>query len=103
MEYQETMNFWKQQPHVLKFFTEEEAVKGKPKPSTFVDKFLQVSFAITFKLGTITNSIFRTLYKHLKIIRNSIVIQVKYLLLPKPFLIRHQMGQLSVRNAEAPC
>lgn len=43
MEYQETINYWKQQSHVLKFFLEEEAVKGKPKPSTFVEKFLQNS------------------------------------------------------------
>lgn len=45
MEYQETMNYWKQQPHVLRYFLEEETVKGKPKPSTFVEKFLQVSFS----------------------------------------------------------
>lgn len=42
MEFQETINYWKQQPHVLKFFQDEEAVKGRPKPSSFVEKFLQV-------------------------------------------------------------
>ena len=43
MEFQETINYWKQQPHVLKFFQDEEAVKGRPKPTSFVEKFLQVS------------------------------------------------------------
>ncbi|VVT52038.1 uncharacterized protein SAPINGB_P003296 [Magnusiomyces paraingens] len=43
MEFQETINYWKQQPHILNFFLEEETVKSKPKPSTFVEKFLQNS------------------------------------------------------------
>ena len=38
---QETMNFWKQVPHVLKYFEGEENIKGKV-PTSFVDSFLQV-------------------------------------------------------------
>ncbi|CDO56070.1 NB4M subunit of mitochondrial NADH:ubiquinone oxidoreductase (complex I), putative [Geotrichum candidum] len=43
MEFQETVNFWKQGPHILKYFAEEERVKAKTTPNTFVDKFLQGS------------------------------------------------------------
>ncbi|KAI9312700.1 hypothetical protein BX666DRAFT_1865672 [Dichotomocladium elegans] len=38
MEYQETMNLWKQQTHVYRYFAEEEAA---PKPVTFLDKFFE--------------------------------------------------------------
>lgn len=39
---QEMMNFWKQVPHVLKYFEGEENVKGKT-PASFIDAFLKVS------------------------------------------------------------
>ncbi|KDN37655.1 NADH dehydrogenase, alpha subcomplex, subunit 6 [Tilletiaria anomala UBC 951] len=35
-EYQETMNAWKQIPHIMKWFREEEAI---PTPSTFLERF----------------------------------------------------------------
>lgn len=41
MEYQETINFWKQQPHVLKYFQDEEATQQKPKPNDFVSRFIR--------------------------------------------------------------
>ncbi|CAO1615942.1 unnamed protein product [Parajaminaea phylloscopi] len=36
VDYQETMNAWKQIPHIMKWFAEEEAV---PQPETFLEKF----------------------------------------------------------------
>ncbi|WFD21648.1 ndufa6 NADH-ubiquinone oxidoreductase subunit [Malassezia equina] len=35
-EYQETVNAWKQTPHIMKWFAEEEA---PAKPKTFLEKF----------------------------------------------------------------
>ncbi|WFD35541.1 ndufa6 NADH-ubiquinone oxidoreductase subunit [Malassezia cuniculi] len=35
-EYQETMNAWKQTPHIMKWFAEEDA---PAKPTTFLEKF----------------------------------------------------------------
>lgn len=60
MEFQETINYWKQQPHILNFFLEEETVKSKPKPSTFVEKFLQVSVDSFIIMG-FTNNFFTEL------------------------------------------
>ncbi|CAO1635412.1 unnamed protein product [Jaminaea pallidilutea] len=36
IEYQETLNAWKQVPHVMKWFAEEEAA---PQPETFLERF----------------------------------------------------------------
>ncbi|PWO01285.1 NADH dehydrogenase, alpha subcomplex, subunit 6 [Tilletiopsis washingtonensis] len=36
IEYQETMNAWKQVPHIMRWFAEEEAA---PTPQTFLEKF----------------------------------------------------------------
>ncbi|PWN26307.1 NADH dehydrogenase, alpha subcomplex, subunit 6 [Jaminaea rosea] len=36
VDYQETMNAWKQTPHVMKMFAAEEA---QPMPETFLEKF----------------------------------------------------------------
>ncbi|GAA5800110.1 hypothetical protein EDC94DRAFT_597644 [Helicostylum pulchrum] len=36
MEYQEVMNVWKQNNHIMNYFGKEEA---PPKPTTFLDKF----------------------------------------------------------------
>ncbi|CAN6668955.1 hypothetical protein TRVA0_041S00430 [Trichomonascus vanleenenianus] len=41
MEFQETINFWKQQSHVYKFFLAEEATHEKQKPDDFLDKFIK--------------------------------------------------------------
>lgn len=35
-EYQETMNAWKQAPHIMRWFAEEEA---PPRPKGFLEKF----------------------------------------------------------------
>jgi NADH dehydrogenase (ubiquinone) 1 alpha subcomplex subunit 6 len=43
MEYQECINFWKQQAQFLKYFPEEDDIQGRHQPSNFVDKFLKVS------------------------------------------------------------
>lgn len=43
MEYQECINFWKQQAQFLKYFPEEDDIAGRHQPTNFVDKFLQVS------------------------------------------------------------
>ncbi|KAA8900678.1 hypothetical protein TRICI_006179 [Trichomonascus ciferrii] len=40
MEFQETINFWKQQPHVYKFFADEERTIEKKQSNDFIDKFL---------------------------------------------------------------
>lgn len=41
MEFQETVNFWKQKPHVMKYFDDEfEPEKRVPKDS-FVNKFIK--------------------------------------------------------------
>ncbi|KAK0251531.1 ndufa6 NADH-ubiquinone oxidoreductase subunit [Friedmanniomyces endolithicus] len=40
-EYQETLNFWKQLTHVLKYFRMEEDPKAK-LPKTFIQGFLEV-------------------------------------------------------------
>ncbi|KAL1914933.1 uncharacterized protein VTP21DRAFT_7849 [Calcarisporiella thermophila] len=36
MEYQETMNLWKEKSHIMRYFSQEEA---PPKPDTFLEKF----------------------------------------------------------------
>ncbi|KAJ8051267.1 hypothetical protein LXG23DRAFT_7761, partial [Yarrowia lipolytica] len=41
MEYQECINFWKQQAQFLKYFPEEDDIQGRHQPSNFVDKFLK--------------------------------------------------------------
>ncbi|KAG0177124.1 hypothetical protein DFQ28_006382 [Apophysomyces sp. BC1034] len=38
MEYQETMNVWKQTNHIMNYFAKEEA---PPKPTTFLEKFYE--------------------------------------------------------------
>lgn len=40
MEFQETINFWKQFPHVYHFFESEEGTVEKPKSDHFVDRFI---------------------------------------------------------------
>ncbi|KAK9476381.1 subunit NB4M of protein NADH:Ubiquinone oxidoreductase [Lipomyces japonicus] len=42
MEYQETINFWKQKPQVFKYFVQEEYPERYVRKS-FVDKFLEGS------------------------------------------------------------
>jgi len=37
LEYQETMNYWKQEPHIYYMFSKDTA---PPKPTTFMDKFM---------------------------------------------------------------
>ncbi|CAO0792558.1 unnamed protein product [Mucor circinelloides] len=41
MEYQEVMNVWKQNNHIMNYFQKEEA---PPKPTTFLDKFYEGRF-----------------------------------------------------------
>ena len=41
MEFQETLNFWKQLTHVMKYFRAEEDDKAK-LPSNFMSGFLEV-------------------------------------------------------------
>ncbi|KAF9927080.1 hypothetical protein FBU30_003504 [Linnemannia zychae] len=36
-EYQETMNAWKQETHIMRYFAKDEA---PPQPNTFMEKFL---------------------------------------------------------------
>ncbi|CAO3597022.1 unnamed protein product [Absidia cylindrospora] len=38
MEYQETMNVWKQNNHIMNYFANDEA---EPKPATFLEKFYE--------------------------------------------------------------
>lgn len=38
MEYQETMNVWKQNNHIMNYFSKDEA---EPKPTTFLEKFYE--------------------------------------------------------------
>lgn len=38
MEYQEIMNVWKQNNHIMNYFNKDEA---PPKPTTFLDKFYE--------------------------------------------------------------
>ncbi|GAB5589615.1 ndufa6 NADH-ubiquinone oxidoreductase subunit [Umbelopsis nana] len=38
VEYQETMNLWKQETHVMRYFAKEEAA---PVPTGFLDKFYE--------------------------------------------------------------
>lgn len=38
MEYQETMNVWKQNNHIMNYFANDEA---EPKPTTFLEKFYE--------------------------------------------------------------
>ena len=40
-EYQETLNFWKQLTHVLKYFRTEEDPESR-LPKSFIEGFLQV-------------------------------------------------------------
>jgi NADH dehydrogenase (ubiquinone) 1 alpha subcomplex subunit 6 len=42
MEFQETINFWKQQAHVLKYFQTEEATIQKPAQNDFLSRFIKV-------------------------------------------------------------
>lgn len=44
-EYQETLNFWKQVTHVLKYFRAEEDPKAA-LPKNFIQGFLEVSFGL---------------------------------------------------------
>ncbi|KAI9049169.1 hypothetical protein LZ554_007016 [Drepanopeziza brunnea f. sp. 'monogermtubi'] len=39
-EYQETLNYWKQLPHILKYFRAEEDVKAR-RPTNFMNGFLE--------------------------------------------------------------
>lgn len=41
MEFQETVNFWKQEPHVLKYFDDYKATKVEKKPDNFVRRFIK--------------------------------------------------------------
>lgn len=41
MEFQETVNFWKQEPHVLKYFDDYKATKVAEKPDNFVRRFIK--------------------------------------------------------------
>lgn len=41
MEFQETVNFWKQVPHVLKYFDEFSKTQVAEKPDDFVRKFIK--------------------------------------------------------------
>ncbi|CAO3652333.1 unnamed protein product [Cunninghamella echinulata] len=38
MEYQETMNVWKQNNHIMNYFSKDEA---RPQPTTFLEKFYE--------------------------------------------------------------
>lgn len=38
IEYQETMNLWKQETHIMRYFAKEEAA---PVPTGFLDKFYE--------------------------------------------------------------
>jgi hypothetical protein len=50
-EYQETLNFWKQLSHVLKYFRAEEDPKAR-LPANFIEGFLEVCFISNRKPGT---------------------------------------------------
>ena len=45
MEFQETLNFWKQLSHVMKYFRKEEDPTAR-LPKNFMQGFLEVSFAV---------------------------------------------------------
>ncbi|KAL1616032.1 hypothetical protein SLS54_008690 [Diplodia seriata] len=49
-EFQETLNYWKQLSHVLKYFKVEEEPKHK-LPNNFVSGFLEVSLAHTGRIA----------------------------------------------------
>lgn len=40
-EFQETVNFWKQESHVMKFFEDYLATKEEKKPDSFVRRFIK--------------------------------------------------------------
>jgi NADH dehydrogenase (ubiquinone) 1 alpha subcomplex subunit 6 len=42
MEFQETINFWKQQPHVLKYFQDDEKTIQKEGSYDYVSRFIKV-------------------------------------------------------------
>jgi NADH dehydrogenase (ubiquinone) 1 alpha subcomplex subunit 6 len=42
MEFQETINFWKQQSHVLKYFQDVDATIKQVPPNDFVSRFIKV-------------------------------------------------------------
>lgn len=43
MEFQETINFWKQHPHIHRYFETDEKTQERPKGNDFVSRFLEVS------------------------------------------------------------
>jgi NADH dehydrogenase (ubiquinone) 1 alpha subcomplex subunit 6 len=56
MEFQETINFWKQQSHVLKYFQDADATIKQVPPNDFVSRFIKVGlFATNFILASHSN------------------------------------------------
>jgi NADH dehydrogenase (ubiquinone) 1 alpha subcomplex subunit 6 len=45
MEFQETMNYWKQLSHVLKYFTTDEPERAR-LPSSFMQGFMEVRYPL---------------------------------------------------------